>query len=258
MAIVEARPPKVIGCRFDHSRKARRGILAIPGMFESNLAFRINDQFKTESMCFLSRLIDGFYPEYRRLVPTETDFQAEFEAQDLINALKRVTTISKDQNCGVNLTLSRGSMKLEVLTAGQGRADDEIPLVFDHDDFKVRYGVRNLLNVLELMSDSRWTLSCVARGACNSDSKDLVRSILYCRHYVRPAFGSNAPSRPRSAAASPVNPCRKFRGSSCTISAVSGASRLTLTRARRSFTAPMAAARPVYSRRCRSVRQDAA
>ncbi len=131
-------------------------------------------QFKTESMCFLSRLIDGFYPEYRRLVPTETDFQAEFEAQDLINALKRVTTISKDQNCGVNLTLSRGSMKLEVLTAGQGRADDEIPLVFDHDDFKVRYGVRNLLNVLELMSDSQVTL-CLRRNEGASvilDSKD--------------------------------------------------------------------------------------
>ena len=115
-------------------------------------------QFKTESMCFLSRLIDGFYPEYRRLIPTEADFRAEFEARDLIDALKRVTAISKDQNCGVNLTLSPGTMKLEVLTTGQGRADDEIPLIFNHEEFKVRYGVRNLLNVLELMTDSQVTL----------------------------------------------------------------------------------------------------
>ena len=121
-------------------------------------------QFKTQSMRFISRLIDGVYPNYRKLVPTNTEVKAEFEARHLIDALSRVVTVSKESHCGVNMTLKQGAMKLEVLTAGQGKAEDEIPLGFDEEkDFKIRFGSRNLMNVLDLMSDSTVTL-CMRRN----------------------------------------------------------------------------------------------
>ncbi|MCY4542921.1 MAG: DNA polymerase III subunit beta [Rhodobacteraceae bacterium] len=120
-------------------------------------------QFKNQSMRFISRLVDGVYPNYRKLMPTNTEVKAVFEARHLVEALNRVVTVSKESHCGVNMTLQKGAMKLEVLTAGQGRAEDEIPLGFDEEEnFKIRFGSRNLMNVLDLMHDSTVTL-CMRR-----------------------------------------------------------------------------------------------
>lgn len=73
-----------------------------------------------------SKLIDGTFPDYRRVIPTENELIASAEKDDLLKASDRVTTVSSERGNAVKLSIAPGSIALTVQSYDRGEAADEV------------------------------------------------------------------------------------------------------------------------------------
>ncbi|WP_425340492.1 DNA polymerase III subunit beta [Ciceribacter sichuanensis] len=77
-------------------------------------------------MVLVSKLIDGTFPDYRRVIPAYTNF-VEVEGKALSAAIDRVSTVSTGNGRAVKMTFAEGLLKLTVNNPDAGNAEDDLP-----------------------------------------------------------------------------------------------------------------------------------
>lgn len=73
-----------------------------------------------------SKLIDGTFPDYQRVIPTENELVASAEKDDLLKASDRVATVSSERGNAVKLSIVPGAIALTVQSYDRGEAADEV------------------------------------------------------------------------------------------------------------------------------------
>ncbi len=95
-----------------------------------------------------SKLIDGTYPDYERVIPTGNDKRLEVETELLAEAVDRVTTISSERTRAVKLAINGELMQLSATDATNGAAQEEIDVRFNGPPMEVGFNARYLLEIL--------------------------------------------------------------------------------------------------------------
>ena len=80
-----------------------------------------------------SKLIDGTFPEYERVIPRDNDKVLKVAKRDFSDAVARVAAISSERSRPVKLSLSRDLLVLSAISPEQGSASEEL------DDDRVKY-----------------------------------------------------------------------------------------------------------------------
>src|SRR5271155_676346 len=78
-----------------------------------------------------SKLIDGTFPDYDRVIPSGNDKILEVQCKEFAEAVDRVSTISTEKSRAVKLTIERGSLMLSASSAEQGSATEEIEVSYE-------------------------------------------------------------------------------------------------------------------------------
>ncbi len=101
-----------------------------------------------------TRLIDGQFPDYRRLLPASSPLSAEVEIAPLIEAVKRVALVAA-RTAPVMLTFRSEELVLEAGTGGEAQAREAVPVHFDGPELSIAFNPGYLLDGLgALESDS--------------------------------------------------------------------------------------------------------
>ncbi|MGQ7793240.1 DNA polymerase III subunit beta [Faunimonas sp. B44] len=101
-----------------------------------------------------SKLIDGTFPDYERVIPKGNDKILTLEKADFERAVDRVSTISADRGRAVKLSLSEDRMVLAVNNPDSGSATDELPVGYDSEPLEIGFNSRYLLDIAaQLTSD---------------------------------------------------------------------------------------------------------
>ena len=97
-----------------------------------------------------ARLIEGNYPDYKRIVPEEQHHQIYVEKTALVSAVKRVSLLADPKNYSIQLTLDDKSLKLEVKTPDLGEANAIVDLreQFEGDQTVFKFDARLLIDGL--------------------------------------------------------------------------------------------------------------
>ena len=90
-------------------------------------------QFKVGTIALTSKLIDGTFPEYDRVIPRDNDKILRVGKQDFANAVARVSAISTERSRPVKMSLARDLLVLSAASPDQGTASEEL------DDGRVTY-----------------------------------------------------------------------------------------------------------------------
>ena len=96
-----------------------------------------------------SKLIDGTFPDYQRVVPEGNDNILEVDCRSFSQAVDRVSTISTEKSRAVKLSLNPGTMTLSATSLDQGRAEEEIEVDYDADPMEIGFNSRYLLDIAE-------------------------------------------------------------------------------------------------------------
>lgn len=100
--------------------------------------------------CMVSKLIDGTFPDYRRVIPASNDKVVSFERDVLMRASDRVATISSERGRAVKFSIAPGGISLTV-RSDAGEATDEVAAEYSGEPVEIGFNagyVRDMLSIL--------------------------------------------------------------------------------------------------------------
>ncbi|BCI67721.1 DNA polymerase III subunit beta [Acetobacter aceti] len=112
-------------------------------------------QFGVGSITLTSKLIDGTFPEYQRVIPSGNNRTLRVGKKDFSDAVGRVAAISQERSRPVKLVLSRDLLILSATSADQGTAKEELDdtrVTYDGDDMEIGFQARYLNDITDQVS----------------------------------------------------------------------------------------------------------
>ena len=103
-------------------------------------------------LVIVSKVIDGTYPEYTRVIPTGNDRAVTVGAKEFNAAIGRVIPVSAERARGVKLAIETGKMTLSVKSS-EGDAIDEIEVEYEGEPFEVGYNSKYLSEIAAQAED---------------------------------------------------------------------------------------------------------
>jgi DNA polymerase-3 subunit beta len=110
---------------------------------------------KTDHVLLKVSLIDGEYPDYKRVIPSEKGVIIGLEKDKLLHALRRMSVISSERYNGVIITLSNNKILLNSTNPDVGEATDEIDVVYQAEERSVGYNVSYLTDAIEVIDEGQ-------------------------------------------------------------------------------------------------------
>ena len=131
-------------------------------------------RFAFDSVVITSKLIDGTFPDYERVIPSGNDKQLDARARDFAAAVDRVATISTEKSRAVKLSLTNGQMTLTANAPDAGSATEEIEVSYEGAPIEIGFNARYLLDILQQIEGegARFTLADAAAPAIVQDVAD--------------------------------------------------------------------------------------
>ncbi|SMH34511.1 DNA polymerase III subunit beta [Mesorhizobium australicum] len=131
-------------------------------------------RFTIGSVVLTSKLIDGTFPDYQRVIPTGNDKKLIIDRQTFSQAVDRVSTISSERGRAVKMVIGDGQVTLTVNNPDSGSATEEIPADYEADPMEIGFNARYLLDVAAQLtgSDARFLLADAGSPTLIQDTSD--------------------------------------------------------------------------------------
>ncbi len=107
-------------------------------------------QVKFDQLRLTSKLIDGRFPDYNRVMPTDGDNIMTADREQLRQALMRASILSNEKYRGIRLILEKNLIKLQAQNPDHEEADIELEVVYSGDDIEIGFNVNYMLDVLNV------------------------------------------------------------------------------------------------------------
>jgi DNA polymerase-3 subunit beta len=96
-----------------------------------------------------SKLIDGTFPDYDRVIPTGNDKILEVPCKEFAEAVDRVSTISTERSRAVKLAIEKGGLVISATSPENGTAVEELEARYDSTPIEIGFNSRYLLDITE-------------------------------------------------------------------------------------------------------------
>ena len=122
-----------------------------------NIAISLSEnkiRFIMEDVTLTSKLIDGTYPDYERVIPTDNDKVLELGVKDLSQAVDRVSVVA-ERTRAIKVITAPNHITITTSSPDLGSAQEEVEAKYDSDSLEIGYNFRYLLDILnEVKGDS--------------------------------------------------------------------------------------------------------
>merc|ERR1711969_113843 len=104
-------------------------------------------RFATPDITLTSKVIDGTFPDYTRVIPQGNTRKMEVDASDFARAVDRVATVSSERSRAVKLALEADKLVLSVNAPDAGSADEELIVAYDDDPLEIGFNAKYLQEI---------------------------------------------------------------------------------------------------------------
>jgi DNA polymerase III subunit beta len=104
-------------------------------------------RFTIGNVVLTSKLIDGTFPDYARVIPANNDKLLTVDKKDFEAAVDRVSTVSSERGRAVKLSITGGRLVLSVTNPDSGSATEELEVDYDADPLDIGFNSRYLLDI---------------------------------------------------------------------------------------------------------------
>jgi DNA polymerase-3 subunit beta len=132
---------------------------------------------------FTSKLIDGRFPEYGRVIPNEPPRIAQADRDLLRQALQRTAILSNEKYRGIRVGVKPGLLSLQAHNPEHEEAEDQIEIDYEGEEIEIGFNVNYLLDALSAIETER-----VELGFTDANSSCLIRAsgVSEARYVVMP------------------------------------------------------------------------
>jgi DNA polymerase-3 subunit beta len=104
-------------------------------------------RFTVGDTVLTSKLIDGTFPDYSRVIPVNNDKELVVDKKEFESAVDRVSTVSSERGRAVKLSITGGRLLLSVTNPDSGSANEEIEVEYAADPIDIGFNSRYLLDI---------------------------------------------------------------------------------------------------------------
>jgi len=110
-------------------------------------------KFTLGKMKLISKVIDGKFPDYKKVVPTTNDKTLIVSSKDFINSIERVASVSLDRKEGVKLAVNKDNIQLSVNSANSGEGNEKIKADFSSENLSISFNSKYLIDIASEVED---------------------------------------------------------------------------------------------------------
>ena len=150
----------------------RKGVLELSRLLEGTtpIALSIGTNHiraTTEQFTFTSKLVDGKFPDYERVIPKNPDKLVVGDRAELKQAFTRTAILSNEKYRGVRLRLSQNSLDITANNPEQEQAEEVVAVEYSGAEMEIGFNVSYLLDVLSVLSQAQVRL-CLSDEASSA------------------------------------------------------------------------------------------
>ena len=177
-----------LSTRFDEQQVIvpRKGVLELQRLMagdgDLNIELGANHvRIQLDGIRFTSKLIDGRFPEYERVIPKESTNELKADRGEFKGALQRTAILSNEKYRGIRLVIRDSGVILQAHNPEQEEAEEELEVEYNGEDIEIGFNVNYLLDALGAVEGDDVTLSvqdsnssCLIRQPGNADCTFVV------------------------------------------------------------------------------------
>ena len=117
---------------------------------EAEIAVSVSEtkiRFSADGLVLTSKVIDGAFPDYTRVIPTGNTKRMEVDAADFAAAVDRVATVSQERSRAVKLSMEQDKLSLSVNSPDAGSATEELVVAYPDEAMEIGFNARYLLEI---------------------------------------------------------------------------------------------------------------
>jgi len=130
--------------------------------------FKNKARFSFSNVVLTSKIIDGKFPDYNRVIPAKNTKQFTLDRLDFLHALQRVSILSNqsEQFRGVRLVITNGNLSIICKNNEQEEAQDDLEIKYNDDEIDISLNITYLLELLNNVTTD--TIQCALENANSS------------------------------------------------------------------------------------------
>lgn len=136
-------------------------------------------QVTVGSVTMTSRLIDGAFPEYSRVIPQANDRRMYVGTSELATAVDRVATVSSDRGRAVKLGIEGERLVLTVVNPDGGSATEQLTVEYESEPLEIGFNARYLLDIFSQIEGERVSFKLADPGSPTIVLDESADNVLY-------------------------------------------------------------------------------
>lgn len=112
-------------------------------------------RFALEHVRITSRIIEGQFPNYERVIPSEAEHTLTADRAELLAALRRADIVARTEANKVILRPQSGNLLIEAESAEVGRAHEEVPIELQGEQTEIAFNAEYLIDALDVIPEER-------------------------------------------------------------------------------------------------------
>ena len=135
---------------------------------EGEVSLQVSDtkiNFAFAEIVLTSKLIDGKFPDYTRVIPSDNDKTLKLDAKSFAQSVDRVSAISSEKSRAVKLALDKDSLALSVSNPDSGSANDELSVAYAADAMEIGFNARYLMDITGQLDGETATFELADSGS---------------------------------------------------------------------------------------------
>ena len=131
-------------------------------------------RFAVDDIVLTSKLIDGTFPDYERVIPSNNDKIMEVDCKSFADAVDRVATISTEKSRAVKLAVAKGQVTLTATSPDAGSAVEELEANYTSSPIEIGFNARYLLDIAQQIEGdgARFSMADAASPTIVQDTAD--------------------------------------------------------------------------------------
>ena len=110
-------------------------------------------KFKIGNIKLISKVIDGKFPDYKKVVPIDNKKTLVISSKDFINSIERVMSVSLDRKEGIKLAINKENVQLSVNSANSGEGNEIIKANYNSESLAISFNSKYLIDISNEIED---------------------------------------------------------------------------------------------------------
>jgi len=140
-------------------------------------------QVRSGNLSFTSKLIDGKFPDYQRVIPEFSETVVIASREELKNSLSRASILSNEKYRGVRVVFNKNTLRILAHNPDKEEAEEEVSVEYSGEEMEIGFNVSYLIDALSTIKTEKVKLSVLnPNSSCLITPEQKAR----CQYVVMP------------------------------------------------------------------------